>query len=536
MKAFIPPPEGADREQIGSVARPRILVVEDEGIVALDLQTRLEKLGYQVVGVVASGEEAIARSAALRPDLVLMDITLTGEMDGVEAAEHLRVHHRVPVVYLTASSSATTLERAKTTEPFGYLLKPFSEPELETTIEIALYKHQAGEALRESEERFRILVEHAPEAIVVFDVDQERFVEANENAEQLFGRKRDDLLRCGLLEVSPLLQPDGRLSGEVAGAIIQEALDGGAPVVEWTCRNATGRLVPGEMRLVRLPAADRRLLRASIIDIAERKRLERELISLERLRALESMAREMAHNFNNILSGVLGFAELIRRHGRDPHVTASADQVIAGVQRARDLVQDLRNAIPGERGDILQPVQVNQVVEEAVQEIRPHWQDGPSVANVSIEVVTDLEEVPPVEGTPEGLHAMLDNLLVNAVEAMPAGGMIALRTRALGPEVQLIVSDTGEGMDELTCTRVFEPFFTTKQDVGSGLGLFSVYGMVTRWGGTIDVESIPGQGTTFTLRFSAWKGAGSRSEKRAGLDEDEHVGAGLTRTPIPALN
>ncbi len=115
---------------------------------SLDLQQRLEKMGYRVPVVVASGEAAIESTQDSTPDLVLMDINLHGEMDGVEAAEQIRARHQVPVVYLTAYSNDQTLSRAKITEPFGYLLKPFEERELQTTIEIALHKHQAEQALR----------------------------------------------------------------------------------------------------------------------------------------------------------------------------------------------------------------------------------------------------------------------------------------------------------------------------------------------------------------------------------------------------
>jgi CheY-like chemotaxis protein len=126
----------------------QILVVEDEPIVSLDLQQRLEKMGYRVPVVVASGEEAIESTLDSTPDLVLMDINLQGKMDGVEAAERIRALHQVPVIYLTAYSNDQTLARAKITEPFGYLLKPFEERELQTTIEIALHKHQSDLALR----------------------------------------------------------------------------------------------------------------------------------------------------------------------------------------------------------------------------------------------------------------------------------------------------------------------------------------------------------------------------------------------------
>ena len=140
-----------------SEIRYRILVVEDEPIVGLDLQLRLGRMGYDVPAVVASGEEAIASARKTPPDLVLMDINLEGEMDGVEAADELARQH-VPVVYLTAYSNDQTLERAKITEPYGYLLKPIEERELQTTIEVAIYKHRAQEALRLAHDQLELRV------------------------------------------------------------------------------------------------------------------------------------------------------------------------------------------------------------------------------------------------------------------------------------------------------------------------------------------------------------------------------------------
>lgn len=137
----------------------QILVVEDEPIVALDLQQRLEKMGYRVPSVVATGEAAIEAATRQQPNLVLMDISLEGAMDGVEAAEHITATSRIPVVFLTAFSNDQTLERAKVTEPYGYLLKPFEERELQTTIEVALYKHKAEKALRQAHDELELRVE-----------------------------------------------------------------------------------------------------------------------------------------------------------------------------------------------------------------------------------------------------------------------------------------------------------------------------------------------------------------------------------------
>lgn len=130
------------------MAGERILIVEDERIVARDIAKRLQKLGYSVVDSVATGEEAIAKAAVTNPDLILMDIHLKGEMDGIEAAEQIGSQHQVPIVYLTAYADEDTLQRAKVTEPFGYVVKPFDEQDLHVAIEIALRRRLAEAAIR----------------------------------------------------------------------------------------------------------------------------------------------------------------------------------------------------------------------------------------------------------------------------------------------------------------------------------------------------------------------------------------------------
>lgn len=137
----------------------RIQIVEDEGIVADEIRSRLRNLGYDVVGIADTGPAAIQLAGESRPDLVLMDIMLKGEMDGVEAADIIRSTLNIPVVYLTAYTDEGTLKRAKITKPFGYLIKPFEERELRTTIEISLYNHMMERKLAESESRYRAVSE-----------------------------------------------------------------------------------------------------------------------------------------------------------------------------------------------------------------------------------------------------------------------------------------------------------------------------------------------------------------------------------------
>ncbi len=137
----------------------KIMLVEDEVIVAADVKHRLESMGYEVLGIVDKGEDAIEKAGETKPNLVLMDIVLKGEMDGIEAAQQIRELYDIPIIYLTAYSDKKTLERAKITEPFGYVLKPFEDREIQSAIEMAIYKHAMEQKLKESEEKYRKLVE-----------------------------------------------------------------------------------------------------------------------------------------------------------------------------------------------------------------------------------------------------------------------------------------------------------------------------------------------------------------------------------------
>ncbi|MFB6257182.1 MAG: LytTR family transcriptional regulator DNA-binding domain-containing protein [Flavobacteriales bacterium] len=123
------------------MARTKVLIVEDESIVAKDIQQSLEKLGYDVIGTAPTGENAITLALEKHPEVVLMDIMLKGEKTGVESADEIRAHLDIPVIYLTAYADENTLAKAKVTEPYGYIIKPFKEADLHTTIEMALYKH-----------------------------------------------------------------------------------------------------------------------------------------------------------------------------------------------------------------------------------------------------------------------------------------------------------------------------------------------------------------------------------------------------------
>jgi len=179
-----------------------VLVVEDESIVAEDIRRTLIKLGYAVTGVASSGEMAIKKVEEHVPDLVMMDIVLKGGMDGIETAKQIRSRFNIPVVYLTAFSDEKILERAKITEPFGYIIKPFKERELKINVEIALYKHRAEERLKESKEFYEGVLEGIVNGVWVTDKN-DTICYANKGTEILMGTNLEQIVGIKVLQDFP---------------------------------------------------------------------------------------------------------------------------------------------------------------------------------------------------------------------------------------------------------------------------------------------------------------------------------------------
>ena len=227
------------------------------------------------------------------------------------------------------------------------------------------------------------------------------------------------------------------------------------------------------------------------------------MVQQERLSALGSMTAGIAHDFNNVLSLILGYSEMLRRSLAQPGGAATADvllgTVITAAQDAARMFGRLREFYrPADQGQARKMVDLNLLVEQAAELTRPRWHGQALGQGATIRLRMDLRPgLPTFLADAAELREMLTNLIFNAVDAMPQGGEITLRTRAEGGEAVLEVSDTGVGMDEETRRRCLEPFFTTKGQKGTGLGLAMVYGTMQRHGGRIDLQSTPGQGTTF---------------------------------------
>jgi len=470
-----------------------ILIVEDEYIVARDIAARVERQGYAVTDIVASGEDAVKQAGVTRPDLVLMDIKLAGPMDGVEAAEKIRASHDIPVVYLTAFADERTLERAKVTDAFGYLLKPFEERELHITIEMALYKHDMERRLRDNERWLATTLRSIGDGVVSTDAAG-RITFMNPVAEALTGWTADVAMGLAVdtvLRRSPggdsLVARDGRLCP------IEETA---APL-----RDERGGVV-GSVIVFR--------------DVTERNRLEEQLRHSQKMESIGTLASGIAHDFNNILSGVLGFAGQLKKYSTDPEKVARYTKTIEqSANRGAELCSRILSfARKSSREQV--PTDIGSVVSEVVTVCRETFPRAIGLSTLSEPGLA------PVFGDRGELYQVLLNLCVNARDAVlgrypDGGGNVRVEARSgvadsnLPPGsrlragegcVELRVSDNGTGMSADVKEKIFDPFFTTKsRGQGTGLGLAMVYSIVQNHGGILSVESDEGVGTTFKIIF-----------------------------------
>jgi signal transduction histidine kinase len=240
--------------------------------------------------------------------------------------------------------------------------------------------------------------------------------------------------------------------------------------------------------------------------LADLRATQRQVIQQERLAALGTMAGGIAHDFNNALSIIMGYGEMLlddlgRGLTRD-NATLPVTTILTAAEDAAAIVRRLREFYrPEETGEHRTSIDLNQIVEQSVSLTQPRWQTASNANGHAIAIATDLGDIPQISGDAAELREVLTNLIFNAIDALPAGGTISLATRREGEMVALSVRDTGTGMKEEVRQRCLEPFFSTKGKSGTGLGLSMVFGIIQRHGGTVDIESELGKGSSFVLRL-----------------------------------
>ncbi|MFQ5528114.1 MAG: ATP-binding protein [Thermoanaerobaculia bacterium] len=366
-------------------------------------------------------------------------------------------------------------------------------------------------ALRESEDRYRTLVENAPDAIVIFDAETGRFVDSNERALEMFRVSREQLLQLGPAELSPAVQPDGSRSTDSAREQIRRALGGEVPSFEWVHCDSEGKSIHCQVHLVALPAEGRKLIRGSMVDITDTLQLRDQLRQSRRMESIGRLAGGVAHDFNNLLTVITGFSELALQ---DPETEPEMQQRLIEIKKAGDRAASLTRQLLafGRRQEMaLQALDLNHAVVEVEALLRRLIGE-----DLRLELSLD-PEVPPIQADPAQVEQVIVNLAANARDAMPRGGVLTIETSQTdlaaplvhdgavipaGAYGRLAIRDDGVGMDEATRRRVFEPFFTTKgRGEGTGLGLATVYGIVVQSQGYLVVDSAPGEGSTFAVHF-----------------------------------
>ncbi len=513
-------------------ARARVLVVEDEGIVAKDIAATLKGMNYHVTGIAGTGEEAITLAASTHPDLVLMDIRLPGDMDGIEAATRIQTHLGIPIVFLTAHADEATLARAKTAAPYGYLIKPFVERELEVALETARHRASMERQLDEQRRWFEAVLHGIGDAVIAANVEG-AITFMNPVAEHLTGWRSEKAMGQPLSKVfrtvnerthkaveaseTRALREDTSVTDEPEDLLLVSA-DG----IERPITSTVSPINDAKGSLLGIVAVFK--------DVTARKVMEKRILNRQKMQALGRLSSNISHDFSNVIGIVAGHVaamqeytlpgsrayEDVRRIQAAVEHAASLTKRILGVARASDSEGDLD----------IRAVPLGEIVQNAAGLLR----DALDKRNIAMNLI-DTPRMPVVSVDPSHVVDMLMDLLLNASDAMPSGGSITIsakRFKLIKPDPKLNphakpgsyavlrIQDTGVGMSHETLEHLFEPFFTTKaSDLHVGLGLSVVHSAIQRYNGWIKVVSEPAQGATFSVYMPEASEDAQRDAERA---------------------
>lgn len=476
---------------------PSILIVEDEGIAAVNLEQKITELGYKSAGIAFTAEEAYGMARTRRPDLILLDIQLRGGTDGIQFAENLKSEIDVPVVFVSAYSDDFTIQRAKQTLAFGYLIKPLREETIRSTVEMALQKHRYERELRRSQLRFRAVFEKSRTGICVAGRDN-RISMANTEAAVMFGISVDDLRGTDLTR---LLQISGPSDPGLERGVV--------------CTVVRTPMGPGWVKVTRDVFDEQGEGEASYIyyfeDITEQKLKEQRLIegkvSAERgLQHRQELIAYLGHELQTPLSSMIGYADLL--HGMQ-----------LGEKERRIFLQRIRSS--GEYlSTFLSEILEFSKMELGGVELRPArlclsdlLNDVLSLLNVqadskglSLGVEVDLQFPLFIQSDARILKHVLINVVGNAIKFTDRGA-VKIFVRLDSGQAVIEVVDTGCGVAPDDRESIFEPFSQATSQIrkrygGTGLGLSMSKRLAESLGGSLALSRTEiGAGSTFSLRF-----------------------------------
>lgn len=488
-------PVNADVEQT-----TQILVVEDERIIALNLKESLESLGYSVVGIAASGKKAVEKATELHPDLVLMDIRLKGNMDGIQAAEQIWQRLTIPVIYVTGHSDRGTLERAKVTAPFGYILKPIKERELAIAIETALRRYEREQLLT------AILQGMGDGALVTDARNRVKFL--NQMAETLTGWQQDEARERTVSEVLKIVdeqtqQPVDDPTAEVLQKDTTIYLSGLLLI------DKNGKAIPITNSIA--PIKDSKGEPAGVVwvfrDISDRKRVEEAIRQqLEQERKLNQLQtqfiRTVSHEYRTPLAVISACSQLLENNAspqdKDKQLR-NCKRIQAAVKYMVGLLENVLYFNQAESGKVtFNPVmlELSPFCTQLVEECLLLASDGHRIE------ILGCKPDCTIYADENLLQQILSNLLSNGMKYSPPGSEIVLKVACKRDRVIFQVCDRGIGIPLDEQSHIFDPFHRAANVGtirGTGMGLAIVKRAVDLHRGTIAVESEVGVGTTVTV-------------------------------------
>jgi len=427
------------------------------------------------------------------------------------------------VIWLSArSTNRIDEERRRAAEATRQALRELTATNQRLQAEIA-ERERAELKTRASEERFSAAFHASPSGMSLSRLADRTFVMVNEAWLGMTGYSEAAVLGKTVEQIG-VVDADEQL---VLRARVER--DGTQRGVDIRFRKADGAVRHGLVSTRSLEVNGETLLLATLIDLTDRvvaeanlretnsqleaaltelRVAQQHIIEQERIGALGQLASGIAHDFNNALGPILGYSDMLldNRELLDdpPQVVEYLTAINTAAQGAAQVVARLRDFYRRrQHGDAHAPAYLPDLIAQAISLTRPRWKDQAQANGATIDVVTDVADVPPIAGSAGEIRDALVNLIINAVDAMPAGGTITIRARSEQHEVVAEVADTGQGMSDEVRRRCLEPFFTTKGEQGTGLGLSIVHGTLQRHGGVLEIDSVAGRGTTMRIRLPA---------------------------------
>ncbi len=482
----------------------KILIVEDEGIIAIDLRRKLEQANYFVTGVAADATEAFAELNRELPDLVLMDIRLRGPEDGIDIAAGVRDKYRLPVIFVTSHADDETLQRAKITEPSGYIVKPFAGVNFRAQIEMALWKHQMEARLRASEAWFAATFRNVADALITTDADG-NIVLMNGPAEKLTGWTNAEAKGQGLFEVLRVFdEKTGMPAVHPLEAIFDEReLDAGTAIFKLFNRDNGSVLIEAEMSANRDESGLLLGVVAAFRDVTERRKAEQQERQLQKINAIALLATGLARELTESLKRM---DEPLTRliSGAKGQTLRMLAEIYKHAGRQQTLINEL-----GALGktEYAEPVEVDLNVVLSGMEERFRKSLG-RFRTLNLNLTPHL---PRIRVEQDGLRDNLMRLVSDSREAMPDGGMMEISTELAtasngNQSVLLSIRDTGKRIKTGNRIQAFDPYYQTRPGSrNSGMSLAFVYQFVAASGGSVEVAAPTGleSGTRFILTFPA---------------------------------